>query len=222
MTASRTSPAADDPFDAAAIRDIVFAGFPDLELLDLTGPYEVLSSAVRCLDEDARPRVRLAAPTREAFTTRNGLRLQPVTTLADAGAVDLLVVPGGRGVRTLLEEPRGPDGRRTLDDVGALAERARAVLSVCTGALLLAELGLLDGRDATTHHLSLDRLRELAPTARVHADRRWVEDGRFVISAGVSSGIDAALHVTERLWGGEVAARVAGNIEYAWEPGDAG
>ena len=100
--------------------------------------------------------------------------------------------------------------------------RSRHLLTVCTGSLFLAKLGLLAGRDATTHHLALDQLRELAPAARVHEGRRWVEDGDWVLSAGVASGLDASFHVCERLWGAEVAGTIAKNIEYPWSPGDGG
>ncbi len=205
-----------DPFDASTVREIVLLGFPEVELLDLAGPYEVLSSAVRLIDEDVRPRVRMAAPHVGVFNSRNGLAMQVAVSMDDVERVDLLVVPGGRGVRALLDDDA------YLAQLGALLKRSQAVLSVCTGSLLLAKLGLLDGRHATTHHLSLERLKELAPTAQVHTDRRWVEDGRYIISAGVSSGIDAAFHVAERLWGPEVAGTIAKNIEYPWAPGETG
>jgi transcriptional regulator GlxA family with amidase domain len=205
-----------DAFEASAIREIVFVGFPDVELLDLTGPYEVFSSAVGWVDERSRPRLRMAAASSEIFATRNGLEVRAHIPISDVEQADLLVVPGGRGVRQLLE-----DGA-FLQDLLGLLSRARVVLSVCTGSLLLAKLGVLDGRDATSHHGSLEELQKLAPTAKVHEDRRWVEDGHYVISAGVSSGIDAAFHVVERLWGSEIAEKTADDIEYPWLPGDLG
>lgn len=205
-----------DPFDGDAIRRIVLLGFPDVELLDLTGPFEVLSTAAQRLPEETRPQVLMAAPDEAPFASRNGLRLQAATTLDAVGDVDLLVVPGGRGVRALLE-----DGA-FLARLAELVERSRVVLSICTGSWLLARLGLLAGRHATSHHEGLERLAELAPDAVIHADRRWVEDGPFVLSAGVSAGIDASFHVVERLWGAELAAAVARHIEYPWSPGDAG
>ena len=205
-----------DDFEASAIREIVFVGFPDVELLDLAGPYEVFSSAVGWVDERSRPRLRMAAASSEIFATRNGLEVRAQIPMSDVEQADLLVVPGGRGVRQLLED------EVFLQDLLVLLEQARVVLSVCTGSLLLAKLGVLDGRAATSHHTSLEQLRELAPTADVHDDRRWVEDGHFVISAGVSAGIDAAFHVVERLWGTELAQKTADDIEYPWSPGDLG
>ncbi|MDG2149540.1 MAG: DJ-1/PfpI family protein [Planctomycetota bacterium] len=205
-----------DAFDASAIREIVFVGFPDVELLDLTGPYEVFSSAIGWLDEEVRPRLRMATASSVTFSSRNGLEMKGQIALSDVDRADLLVVPGGRGVRQLLED------EAFLKDLLGLLEEAHVVLSVCTGSLLLAKLGVLDGRAATSHHTSLEQLRKLAPTANVHGDRRWVEDGHFVIAAGVSAGLDAAFHVVERLWGAALAQKTADDIEYPWPPGNLG
>lgn len=205
-----------DPFDGDAIQQIVLLGFPDVELLDLAGPFEVLSTAAWMLPEERRPRVVMAAQDRQPFSSHNGLGLAAALSLDELTTVDLLVIPGGRGVRALLD-----DGA-FLARLAELVEGSRLVLSVCTGSWLLARLGLLAGRHATSHHGGLERLAELAPDAVIHADRRWVEDGPFVLSAGVSAGIDASFHVVERLWGAEHAAAVARHIEYPWSAGDAG
>ena len=205
-----------DPFDGERIREIVLLGFPQVELLDLTGPYEVFSAAAARLDEDRRPTVRVASTGALGLRTFNGLTLHADLTLEQLETVDLLVVPGGRGVRALLED--GP----FLGRLAELVETSRVVLSVCTGSWLLARLGLLAGRRATSHHQGLERLAELAPDAQVQADRRWVEDGPFVLSAGVSAGIDASFHVVERLWGAELADATARHIEYPWSAGDGG
>jgi transcriptional regulator GlxA family with amidase domain len=204
-------PATDPP-----VHEIVLVGFPDVELLDLAGPFEVLTTAVQLMQGREPPRVVTAAPSLEPFVSRNGLRLQADVLLDQVERADLLVVPGGRGVRPLL------DDEAVLAQLRRLITDATLVLSVCTGSLLLAKLGLLDGRPATTHHLSLGTLAELAPTAVVHPDRRWVEDGPLVIAAGVSSGIDGAFHVVERLWGAELASASARHIEYPWVAGDTG
>lgn len=98
------------------------------------------------------------------------------------------------------------------------AREAELVLSVCTGALMLARAGLLDRLEATTHHGALDLLREMAPQTTVHADRRVVDNGRVVCSAGVAAGIDMSLHVVARLLGREVAGKTAGLMEYLWQP----
>jgi transcriptional regulator GlxA family with amidase domain len=99
-----------------------------------------------------------------------------------------------------------------------MSEKAELVLSVCTGALLLAKAGLLDGLEATTHHGALDLLRQVAPRTIVHADRRFVDNGRVICSAGIAAGIDMSLHVVGRLLGQEAAVKTARYMEYPWEP----
>jgi transcriptional regulator GlxA family with amidase domain len=99
------------------------------------------------------------------------------------------------------------------DWIKARSQEAELVLSVCTGALLLAKTGLLDGLEATTHHGAIDLLRQTAPKATVHADRRFVDNGRVACSAGIAAGIDMSLHVVARLLGREVAERTARQME---------
>jgi transcriptional regulator GlxA family with amidase domain len=98
------------------------------------------------------------------------------------------------------------------------SQEAELVLSVCTGALLLAKAGLLDGLEATTHHGAMELLRQVAPKTTVHADRRFVDTGRVVCSAGIAAGIDMSLHVVARLLGREVADKMAHQMEYPWQP----
>src|SRR6185369_2550093 len=107
---------------------------------------------------------------------------------------------------------------RLIEWIRDAAGNAELVLSVCTGSLLLAKAGLLDGLETTTHHGSLDLLRELAPTASVHSDRRFIDNGRVICSAGISAGIDMSLHVVARLHGQDVAAKTARQMEYNWQP----
>jgi transcriptional regulator GlxA family with amidase domain len=107
-----------------------------------------------------------------------------------------------------------------IDWIARVSAKSELVLSVCTGALLLAKAGLLDGLESTTHHGSIDLLRQTAPKSVVHADRRFVDNGRVVCSAGIAAGIDMSLHVVARLSGREVAARTAAQMEYPWQPGD--
>ena len=104
-----------------------------------------------------------------------------------------------------------------IDWIKQAAEKAELILSVCTGALLLAKAGLLDGLEATTHHMAIDLLRQSAPNTIVHA-RRFVDNGRVVCSAGIAAGIDMTLHVVSRLLGREVAEKTARQMEYPWHP----
>jgi transcriptional regulator GlxA family with amidase domain len=98
------------------------------------------------------------------------------------------------------------------------AQRAEVMMSVCTGAFLLGKAGLLDGREATTHWKSLEALKESAPKTTVRENRRFVDNGQVVTAAGVSAGIDASLHVVDKLLGREVAEKTARYMEYKWVP----
>ena len=103
-----------------------------------------------------------------------------------------------------------------IDWIKRTASTAELVLSVCTGALLLAKASLLDGLEATTHFGSLDLLDEVAPNTTVHSDRRFVDNGRIICSAGIAAGIDMSLHVVKKLLGNDVATKTAKQMEYPW------
>ena len=133
-------------------------------------------------------------------------------TLAEAGELDLVVVPGGQGVYALIDDPAFLDRLRSLREAGTL------VTSVCTGALILASAGLLRDRPATTWWGRLDRLQELDPSIEVRPDDRFVDSGEIVTAAGVSAGIDMALHLVARLHSVERAREVRRYIQYDPEP----
>lgn len=194
--------------------DVGILIFDGVEVLDFAGPFEVFSrtrltpGVESRRSEDTAPfRVFTVARKAEPVTATGGLRVLPAYAFGDAVSIDLLVIPGGFGTRPLLED------RETLDWIEAHAARARQVTSVCTGALLLAKIGLLRGRRATTHWGALDLLASLDPTLIVERDHRVVEDG-IITSAGVAAGIDMALTVVERLHGAEVADETARYIEF--------
>jgi len=183
--------------------------FPDVEVLDFCGPFEVFSVAGRQIAPGSF-RVFTVGQTADELSARNGLRVVPERSFADAGPIDLVLIPGGQGTRSLLKE------EAVLHWIRSRAENAELVLSVCTGALLLGKAGLLDGLESTTHHLSLDLLAEIAPRTRVRRDTRVVDNGRVITSAGVAAGIDMSFHVVERLLGAETAEATARYIEYPW------
>ena len=195
-------------------RNLAILMFEDVELLDFCGPYEVFSIANR--SEPAVPvfEVYTVAEDLQPVRTHNGLLVVPQFQLSDCPDADLLLVPGGIGTR------REVDNSSLVDWIQVTAARADLVLSVCTGALLLAKAGLLDDLEATTHHVAYELLRELAPSATVHEDRRMVDNGRVITSAGISAGIDMSFHVVSRLLGRKVAAETARHMEYSWQ-GDA-
>jgi transcriptional regulator GlxA family with amidase domain len=192
--------------------------FDQVEVLDFAGPFEVFSRTrlvpgpeSRRSEESAPFRVLTVARSREPVTATGGLRILPDFGFADAPPIDLLVVPGGFGTRALV------DDSETLAWIDQAAARARRVASVCTGALLLAKLGLLKGRRATTHWGALDLLASLDASMSVVRDRRVVDEGSILTSAGVAAGIDMAFHVVETLFGAEVADETARYMEYRRE-----
>lgn len=188
--------------------------FDEVEVLDFAGPYEVFSRTrlepgieSRRSDASAPFRVFTVAATSEPVAATGGLRVIPDCDFGNAPPIDLLVVPGGFGTRPLLEH------RPTLDWIRSVLPGAEVVSSVCTGALLLAKVGALANRRATTHWGALDLLGQIDPTIAVDREARYVTDG-IVTSAGVSAGIDMAFGVVERLHGREVADETARYMDY--------
>ena len=186
--------------------------FEGVEVLDFCGPFEVFATtALPAADGSRGDRpfdVMAIAETAGLVECTGGLLIQPNATIADHPPLDILVVPGGRGTR------REQANAVLLDWVAGQCRQTELTTSVCTGAFLLANRGLLDGRRATTHWASIDRLRQAAPAVTVLDDLRVVDEGEIVTSAGISAGIDMALHVVARLHGAEVAAATARNMEY--------
>ena len=188
--------------------------FDGVEVLDFAGPFEVFSRTrlqpgveARLSDEGAPFDVFTVARRHEDVKATGGLQVVPKCDFADAPRIDLLVVPGGFGTRPLLQD------EETLDWIRSRARECRKLTSVCTGALLLAKAGLLDGKRATTHWAALDLLAEVGPLVKVDRERRVVDDG-VITSAGVASGMDMAFYVVEQLFGKAVADETAHYIEY--------
>ncbi len=188
-------------------RHIAILLFDDVEELDAVGPWEVLAHwtlthpddgfAVCCLSSDGLP-----------VTAAKGLVLGAHHAVADAPPLEVLLHPGGAGVRPLLRDPA---------HLAWVREQRAAVplmTSVCTGALVYAAAGLLAGRPATTYWGAIDELRGLDPSIEVREDARWVDDGDVITSAGVSAGIDMALHLVARLAGADRARQVRRGIQY--------
>jgi len=196
--------------------------FPDVEILDFFGPFHVFSrAALPPLTEGGPERwlfnVIGIAETADLITSRagptlggqgRGLLVQPHATLDDHPPLDIVVIPGGPGTWPMLERPG------VLDWIAAQHQAGALITSVCTGAFLLGAVGLLAGKRATTHWLFTEQLRERHPGTEVLADARVVDEGAIVTSAGVSAGIDMALHVVARLHGDEIARRTARFMEY--------
>lgn len=189
--------------------------FDEVELLDMAGPYEVFTTAARMHARTAPPgspplfSVCTIARRRGPVRARAGLHLLADHGLDEHPPLDCAIVPGGV-VDAELGQPA------LMDWITAQARTARILASVCTGALLLAQAGVLDGRDATTHWEDLDALRTLRPAVRVLDRVRWVDQGAVVTSAGISAGIDMSLHLVRRLHGPELALRTARQMDFDW------
>jgi transcriptional regulator GlxA family with amidase domain len=188
--------------------------FDDVEVLDFAGPFEVFSRTrltpgveSRRSDESAPFNVFTVAPRSGPIVATGGLHVVPDFDFGTSPTIDLLVVPGGFGIRPLL------DDAEVLAWLRRTAVAAQRVTSVCTGALLLAKAGLLSGRRATTHWSSLDRLAGIDATITVDGGQRVVND-EVVTSAGVSAGIDMAFAVVARYCGRDVAEETARYIDY--------
>jgi transcriptional regulator GlxA family with amidase domain len=191
---------------------IAIALFDGAEELDFAGPWEVLAYWAREVAERDTEVVALG-PSADPITAAKGLRVLPERTLHDVGPLDVLIMPGGRGTRALL----GPDdplhvGLRTLAGAGTL------MTSVCTGSLVYAAAGLLRDRPATTHWAALDELAALDPSIEIRPDDRFVDDGDVITAAGVSAGIDMALHLVARLDSVDAARQVRRGIQYDPQP----
>jgi len=190
---------------------IAVALFDGAEELDFAGPWEVLAAWARQWPDDG-VEVFAVASTTEPLTCAKGLRVLADHTWDTAPAIDVLVYPGGLGTRRELADADVLARLRRLRDGGTL------MTSVCTGAHVYAAAGLLRDRPATTYWGSFERLSDLDPTIELRRDARFVDSGEVVTAAGVSAGIDMALHLVARLHSVERAREVRRYIQYDPEP----
>jgi putative intracellular protease/amidase len=177
--------------------------FDGVQIIDYSGPWEVFGQAgftVHTVSEKAEP-----------VTTVFGQKVIADYTFDNAPKADILLVPGGRGTRKVV------DDARFVKWIQDAAKDSNQVMSVCTGALVLAKAGLLDGQTATTFHGVIDYLAEAAPKAKVVYDQRFVDNGKIITTAGLSSGVDGALHLVAKYSGQGEAESLALVLEYTWE-----
>jgi transcriptional regulator GlxA family with amidase domain len=190
---------------------IAVALFEGAEELDWAGPWEVLAAWAGQWPDDGVEVFTLAREDGPVASAK-GLRVLPDRTWETAPQFDVLVYPGGRGTRRELADEAVLDWLRALRGNGTL------LTSVCTGSLVFAAAGLLGGRPATTYWSQLDYLGELDPTIEVRREDRFVDSGEVVTAAGVSAGIDMALHLVARLHSPERAREVRRYIQYDPDP----
>jgi putative intracellular protease/amidase len=180
--------------------------FDGVQIIDYSGPWEVFGQAGF--------KVYTVADKAETLTTRFDQRVIADYTFDNSPDADILLIPGGRGTLKAADKPRA------IMCIHYKQKNARYVMSVCTGAFLLARTGLLDGLSATTYHDAIGNLSQVAPKTKVVYDQRYVDNGKVITTAGLSSGMDGALHLVEKIMGKGQAQFEALVLEYTWE-GDA-
>jgi transcriptional regulator GlxA family with amidase domain len=186
-------------------RSVAFLLFDEAEELDFVGPWEVFTM-LRHVDPNLCKAFIVSEGGGEVRCAK-GMRVLADYSIENAPAADIVLIPGGQGTRTEVDNPR------LIEYIKRCAATAELMTSVCTGAFMLERAGLLAGRRATTHWASLDWLRQ-ARSVEVVDDQRWVDEGSVITASGVSAGIDMALHVVGRLWGPETARKVQKFMEY--------
>lgn len=190
-------------------KNVAILIFNGVQIIDYTGPYEAFGQAGFGQKRFFKP-FTVSSDT-EPIQTAMGMTVVPSYDFESCPSVDVLVVPGG-GVNQHLEN------EALLDRIRKTAESSTHTLSVCNGAFFLAKAGLLDGLSATTTAGLHNQLQDLAPNTKVVRDQRFVDNGKIVTTAGLSSGIDGALHIIGKEYGPGWAMQAALNMEYDWRP----
>ena len=186
--------------------------FPDVEILDFCGPYEVFATTrlneERRWEESSPFQVMLVAESLEPVTASGNMRVIPDYTLTTCPPLDILLVPGGWGTRSQI------NNKTLIDWIARIGLKVELLAGVCTGSMLVGRAGLLAGYRATTHWRSLNWMRESFPAVTVEDALHVVEDGNIFTSAGISAGIDLALKVVARFHGEAIARATARHMEY--------
>jgi transcriptional regulator GlxA family with amidase domain len=199
------------------MKKIAIVLFDDVEVLDFAGPFEVFSVTGR--RNTGEPYEVFTVAEKETIAARNNLNIKPTYLFDNAPKADIFLVPGGGGYYAdgrPFGSRREMDNPLMLDWVKQQYAQAELALSVCTGALIMAKAGLLNGLQATTHFMAVDALKEISPTTKVLADQRYVDNGKVILSAGVSAGIDMAFYVVAKLQGPEVGLETAQYMQYEY------
>ncbi|MCX9098197.1 DJ-1/PfpI family protein [Bacillus anthracis] len=181
--------------------------FNEVEVLDFAGPFEVFS--ITKVHEEKPFTVYTVSQNGEMITARNGLRVQPDYSIEDLPPVDILIIPGGKGARE--NEVKNDI---IINWVRQQMKEVKLMTSVCTGALLLAKAGLLEGLKATTHWASIQTFKKDFPNVEVMENVKFVDEGHIITSAGISAGINMSFHIVKNLLGVEIAEETAKNMEY--------
>ncbi|WP_411469484.1 DJ-1/PfpI family protein [Bacillus thuringiensis] len=181
--------------------------FNDVEVLNFAGPFEVFS--ITKVHEEKPFTVYTVSQNGEMITARNGLKVKPEYSIEDLPPVDILIIPGGKGARE--NEVKNDI---IINWVRQQMKEVKLMTSVCTGALLLAKAGLLEGLKATTHWASIQTFKKDFPNVEVMENVKFVDEGHIITSAGISAGINMSFHIVKNLLGVEIAEETAKNMEY--------
>ncbi|MBE5106761.1 DJ-1/PfpI family protein [Bacillus thuringiensis] len=176
-------------------------------MLDFAGPFEVFS--VTKVNEEKPFTVYTVSQNGEMITARNGLKVQPHYSIEDLPPVDILIIPGGLGAREIEMK-----NEIVIEWIRQQMKEVKLITSVCTGALLLAKAGLLEGLKATTHWGSIDNFKNEFPNVQVLENVKFVDEGHIITSAGISAGINMSFHIVKNLLGVEIAEETAKRMEY--------
>ncbi|PHN06487.1 AraC family transcriptional regulator [Flavilitoribacter nigricans DSM 23189 = NBRC 102662] len=191
------------------MKNVAIFIYDGVEILDFSGPGEVFAATH---PEGGAMNVYTVAATKEPIISQGFVRILPEYSIKDAPKPDIIVLPGGN-TRSSVDNPE------VIEWVTSVAPDLDAAISVCTGVFILQKTGLLDGLKATTWHGAIDGLKARAPKTEVLENTRWVDNGRIITTAGVSAGIDGALHIVEKLYGRAAAEATAHYMEYdKWDP----
>jgi transcriptional regulator GlxA family with amidase domain len=192
----------------ANLRNVAIMVFDDVEILDFAGPYEVFNGAAEMSSPTAFNVYNLGI-SHHPIIGRGKFTVTPRYSIDDCPQADILIIPGGFGSRPLLKH------EKLISWIVDQSQKVEWLLSVCTGALLLAQAGLLKNRPATTHHGAFEHLQRLSPTTQVIKDQRFVQSSeRIFTSGGISAGIDLSLFMVEKLVGIELRDEIIKGMEY--------
>lgn len=183
--------------------------FNEVEVLDFAGPFEVFSITTYTECNEKPFKVHTVAETKELIKARNGLKIQPDYDFCDAPQFDILIIPGGYGAEEIeIHNPKIINWiKNNINNVDIMA-------SVCTGAFLLAEAGLLDGKQATTHWMDIDRLEREYTRVKVQRNIKFTDESPIITSGGISAGINMSFYIIKKLLGKEIANITAKRMEY--------
>ena len=191
--------------------DIGIYIFDNAEVLDFSGPFEVFTTASRVCTDSEPFSVSLIGETGSTIKARAGFSVNPTHGIDNHPKLDVLIVVGGYHYDEMKKQ-------NVLDWIAMQANQTQYIASICSGAWLLAEAGVLTNQNVTTHWEDIEELQTSFPNLNVHSNARWIDEGNYVTSAGISAGIDMSLHLVRKFYSLDLAIKTAKQMEYDWNP----